>query len=159
MISYRDYQPTSYDRKGAFLPERQDWLVLPLTRTRDDGQPLTESNFAAALEILGGESDTVEVHRFGHWGPGWYEIILVHPSRENEARKIEESMENYPCLNEEDFCEREFEAINETWENMSTRDRMTSLSRAGASIFAARRDSPWNIETRAGDWPYTLIQP
>ena len=48
MTRYADYAPTPYDRRGAFLPERQDWIVAPVGRNRDSG--VTEnSNFAVAL--------------------------------------------------------------------------------------------------------------
>jgi len=37
MTTYSDYAPTPYDRSGAFLPERQDWMVAPVSRNRDSG--------------------------------------------------------------------------------------------------------------------------
>lgn len=77
---------------------RENWIVAPVSRNRDSG-PLDESNFASALELLGGESESCEVHRFGHWGPGWYEIIIVHPSRAREIDDLESSLESYPVLN------------------------------------------------------------
>lgn len=81
MQTYAEFRPTAFDRRGAFLDDdRRAWYVLPVTRTRDSGT-FDQSNFETALRILGGESETCEVHRFGHWGPGWFEIILVHPER------------------------------------------------------------------------------
>jgi len=65
MQTYSQYAPTGFDRSRAFLSDRQAWLVVPVSRNRDSNT-LAESNFDAALEMLGGESDTVEVHRFGH---------------------------------------------------------------------------------------------
>jgi len=48
MQTYRDFRPTGFDSRGAFLDaDRQDWLVVPVGRNRDSG-PLDESNFAAA---------------------------------------------------------------------------------------------------------------
>ena len=78
MESYGEFRPTAFDPKGLGLQEQQDWMVLPTYQTRDS-EHLTKSNFEAALEMLGGEGDDVEVHRFGHWGPGWFEIIIVRP--------------------------------------------------------------------------------
>lgn len=101
--------------------DRNNWLLAPVSRTRDSG-PLDDSNFETALEILGGESDTVEVHRFGHWAVGWLENILVHPSREKEVEDIEASLENYPVLNEEDLSRREYEAMQEDWDSWAWRD-------------------------------------
>jgi hypothetical protein len=118
VITYKDWAPTQFDRKGAYLREQQDWFVVGLIQTRDSG-PLDQSNFAAALKLLGGESETVNVCRFGHWGPGWFEIILVAPG--SDAVKIAEGIEtrlaDYPVLDEEDHSRREQEAADETWRN------------------------------------------
>jgi hypothetical protein len=114
MKPYKDWSPTYNDTKGLGCDDRQDWLVLGVMRTRDSG-PLDESNFASALKSLGGESDTIEVHRFGHWGPGWFEIILLHPSRERDGDEIEGALADYPVLDDSDHSEREQEAANETW--------------------------------------------
>jgi len=79
MQTYSEYAPTSFDHKGLLLPDRQDWLVL-IGRNRDS-ECLVNSNFDCALAQLGGESDHVEVHNFGHWACGWLEIIIVKPDR------------------------------------------------------------------------------
>lgn len=114
--TYSEFAPTCFDSKGAFLPDRQDWLVVPVGRNRDS-EPLDESNFEAALAMLGGESNSVEVHRFEHWGPGWFEIILVNPKHAAMVAFIADKLENYPVLNEDDLSEREFEAATESWDN------------------------------------------
>lgn len=195
MGKYKDFSPTGLDSMGLGLPNRQDWLVAPVVRTRDSG-PLEESNFEVALEILKGESQTwgvqkdpkpprffsrflalvksscaktwqllsrklgepktekgfranldapsqtVEVHRFGHWGPGWFEIILVHPSREKEVEDIERSLEDYPVLDDEDFSAKEYEAACDYWEACSLREKIQLCAKFGASIFSARQDTP-----------------
>jgi len=139
--TYSEYSPTPFDRSGACLDDdRQDWLVLPVCRTRDSG-PLDDSNVDAALSMLGGESDTVELHRFGHWGPGWFEIVLCHPFMRAMAEEVDSKLENYPVLDEEDFSQREWDLVAERWENMSVRDRIHALGRFDLSIFAARRDT------------------
>jgi len=118
MDTYKNWRPTAYDRGGAFLRERQAWLVVPTIHTRDS-DTLEESNFATALALLGGESKTVEVHRFGHWGPGWCEIILVaHGSPQAEvAKNIERQLEQYPVLDDDDYGNREYEEYLETAES------------------------------------------
>ena len=103
---YKDFRPTQFDSAGLALDSQQDWLVLTVTRTRDS-EALEQSNFRTALEILGGESDTCEVHRFGHWGPGWFEIILLHPDRAQEADEIEGALAHYPILSDDDHSELE----------------------------------------------------
>jgi|15BtaG_2_1085339.scaffolds.fasta_scaffold18212_1 hypothetical protein len=149
MQTYKDFAPTPFDSSGAFLPDRADWFVAPVSRTRDTG-PLTESNFETALDTLGGESDNVEVHRFGHWGPGWFEIVLIHPTAEKSKHvkyadigdEIERGLENYPVLDESDFSERETEAVDDYWTYMSLAERVDFLRDNNSSIFAARCDYP-----------------
>lgn len=159
MIPYRKFAPTGFDTAGLNRhdmgtdedPDRSEWLVAPVSRTRDSG-PLAESNFAAFLGIVGGESDDIEVHRFGHWGPGWFEIILVRPGTEaeREAERAEASLGDYPVLDEMDYSARECEAKEETWRWTSLRGRVKMIGEArarcerwnmpGPSVFAARRD-------------------
>lgn len=114
VTAYKDWAPSAHDCKGLNLPDQQDWLVLPTTRNRDSG-PLDMSNFIAALAELGYESDTVEVHRFGHWACGWFEIILAAPSRRAEVEALAERLDNYPVLDEDDLGQRELDAAWESW--------------------------------------------
>lgn len=141
MTRYKDYAPTGMDARGL-NGERHgiaEWFVLPVMRSPDSGIA-DESNFDAALRELGGESDTVQVHRFGHWGCGWYELILVHPDRESAGEEIEASLENYPILDEHDHSEREWATKAEYWERASIRERVELCQRARCSVFAARHD-------------------
>jgi len=106
-------------------------------RTRDSGC-LEESNFQTLLKRLRGlssdgedERETFEVHRFSHWGPGWFEIILIDPS-DAEAVKLgtdaEDSLEGYPILDEFDFSERETEEANRVWsECYSDKERIAYI--------------------------------
>lgn len=125
MIQYKEFRPSAHDSAGLGLPDRQKWLVLPCGRNRDSGC-LDESNFAVALEHLGGESDDVEVHRFGHWACGWFEVILVNPDSMARitANVLEERLEDYPVLDEDDLSEREQTAANETWQCYSAKERL-----------------------------------
>lgn len=131
MEKYKDHQPTCFDRKGAFIPERHEWYLVPVSRTRGSG-PLSESNFHVALEILGGErQNIVEVHRFGHWGPGWYEVIIVNAQAGKtfkKAESIESALDNYPVLDDEDFSHRETDEANEIWRSCySWEDRINYI--------------------------------
>lgn len=135
-MNYSEFSPTGFDSKGLALPDRQDWVVCPTMRNRDS-DILNESNFAAALRILGGESDTVEVHRFGHWGPGWYEIILVHPDRTAEVDDIEAGLENCPALDQDDVSEREYQDYIDSWDSFGWRDFVRELAREFRLSFEA----------------------
>ena len=152
MQTYGQYSPTPYDVTGLACHDRQTWFVAPVGRNRDSDH-LYLSNWAAALALLGDESETVEVHRFGHWACGWFEIILVAPMSiaHVEALRIESALEEYPLLDEEDHSNREFEACCEAWEAMGVGwDRIDACKRAGVSIFAARRESPYDADPGNG---------
>jgi hypothetical protein len=115
MQKYKEYAPTGFDASGLGLPDRQEWSVAPVFRTRD-ADTLMESNFEAALETFGGEGNNVELHRFGHWGSGWFEIIILRPDSPEEARgkKMEVELDDYPVLDDDDFQRREWELLSET---------------------------------------------
>lgn len=118
MQTYSKFRPTGFDAAGICLPDRQNWLVAPVSQTRDSG-PLDKSNFETALEMLGGESDTIEVHRFGHWGPGWFEIVLINPEAKELVKigdEIEGSLENYPVLDESHYSRLEHEEYIKSWD-------------------------------------------
>ena len=143
MRTYKEYSPTGFDPSGAFLPDRQSWLVAPAGQTRDSGC-LDQSNFAQFLEAVGGESETVEVHRFGYWGPGWFEIILIDPANESAVKAAEDceaALADYPILNEEDYSARQWNRAGEYWAQCSIHDRVDMLRRFHGNIFEARRDS------------------
>jgi hypothetical protein len=119
MQTYGKFQPTAFDPRGLALDDQQHWLVLPVGQNRDSG-PLDQSNFAQALEALGGESEDVEVHNFGHWACGWFEIIIVNPSNLKLvaiAEDIERALMDYPVLNDEDLSQREWEDFCESWDS------------------------------------------
>lgn len=83
-----------------------DYYVL-LSHHRDSGL-VEKSNFNSALKALNGESDTVKVVRFSHWLCGWVEMILIHESDKesiDKGNEIEESLNNYPILDEDAFSE------------------------------------------------------
>lgn len=92
----------------------QEFVVLSVYRNRDSNI-LDESNFECALDTLGGESDDVQVHRFGHWGCGWFELLLVNPNSNKieDAYKIQTALQNYPVLDESDYSDRQWELYTE----------------------------------------------
>lgn len=156
MQLYKDFSPTDFDSRGAFgLPG--DHLVPGVIQTRDSNC-LERSNFKQVGEALTEAGLEFETHRFGHWGPGWFEIYLVTPT--DEARELIEELEgrleDYPVLDEEELSSMEWEEASEAWEHMSVRNRARMLQESrdrchwlrdgwrtpgGASIFAARRDT------------------
>lgn len=138
---YTSWRPTAMDPKGLGLDDRQQWLVTPGIRSRDSGI-LEQSNFDCLLKILGGEGEHVEVHRFGHWGPGWFEIIIVDPEApEKILVALGEAvcaLGSYPILNDDDFSERESNAVLDSWELMSLGDKIDYVTKAGGCYLLAR---------------------
>lgn len=145
MQTYSQFRPTGFDCRGLGLPDQQDWLVLPISQTRDSG-PLEQSNFAIALKELGGESETVEIHRFGHWGPGWFEILLIDPKNAKAvkiAEEIESSLESYPVLDENDYSHREYEEFQVSWEFWGRNDYQKALVKKLFSDFPDGVSEDW----------------
>jgi hypothetical protein len=142
MERYKNYSPTEFDRKGIVLDDRQEWFVAPVIRTRDSGC-LENSNFECCLATLGGESDTVEVHRFGHWGPGWFEIIILDCFDRDKVlilEDIEKGLTDYPVIDDNHFSELEYNTAQDNWGNMSIRDRIYVCKKYNVSILKARHD-------------------
>jgi len=150
MQRYKEFQPTGFDAKGAFLrDEEAEWLVAPVSQTRDSGT-LTRSNFRVVLADLGGEeNEDLQVHRFGHWGPGWFEIIIVRPDSATAAKaeEWETALADYPVADESDYSELEHEDACLYWETLSIRERYEYVERdggfeRGTNIFSLRGDGP-----------------
>lgn len=116
---FADYRPTPHDRPGLGSEGQEDWRVIPVIQTRDS-EALERSNFRVALarvEALDSEGEDHQVHRFGHWGPGWFEVIVVRPTPAmlSLAGEIACSLADYPILDESDFSELESEEAWEAW--------------------------------------------
>lgn len=112
-------QTATSDHSSAFArfgEDREGGWALLLTRHRESDS-LTESNWAVALEELGGEGENVLVENLRDWAVGWVELLLVKVLGEEgtmtpEAEKamdILTRLEQYPVLDETDFCRRELE--------------------------------------------------
>lgn len=117
----------SFDNYMGEIPG--DQLLVVLTRSRDS-DCLTESNWEVALEKLGGEGESVEIHRFGHWACGWWEALTVKAGSDKEsvARDIYKSIKDYPVLDESHFSEKESEEAERVWsECYDTSDRIQYL--------------------------------
>ncbi len=114
--------PSGFDSLNNYCGEipEDKWLVV-LTRSRDSNC-LTESNWETALSELGGESDTVEIHRFGHWACGWWEALCVAQGSKHETigQDIVNRLDSYPVLDDDDLSEREILEANEVWANCYT---------------------------------------
>lgn len=129
MKRYAQWSPATNDATGLAIPDRQDWLVAPCISTRDDCC-LAESNWGILtrdVEAADEDGEDHEVHRFGYWACGWFEILLVRPDSKaaEVAAGIEERLNEYAILDEEDLCEREMLARTELWETLSLAERIS----------------------------------
>lgn len=107
-------RPDSY--AGAEWPEY--FVFLGQNR---DSDALTRSNFVRGLELIGGESDTLQVVRERHWACGWIEWIAIHESDAQALAKAEEiltALEAYPVVDEDHFSQLEWDEAAEFWGGM-----------------------------------------
>lgn len=110
--------PVSVNRESRCL-ERANWEVV-----------------SKELESLGGE-----IHRFGHWAVGWYELVLISDTAEDCLQRADywaEKLDNYPVADETVWSEMEYEEAYRYWEAMGISSRVQLCTEAGISIFAAR---------------------
>lgn len=150
-------------KTAACLPgiedDRKDWLLCA-GRSRESSI-LEDSNFVAILKHLGGESDTLEVHRFGHWAVGWIEEMLVAPSRMAEVKHVKEQLDNYPVWDEDDFGDRENSAAFESWTSFGCKefaDAMQNEFDLMESTHALLMKSPdWTLHVFENNEPYALV--
>lgn len=131
MRTYSNYAPTPLDVAGLNLEDQQDWLVAPVGINRDSG-PLDLSNWEVFQNLLPGpEGGAWEIHRFGHWACGWYEIIILRPGTpaieigEETAR----ALEYYPVLDDSDLSAREDENVCQAWDSWACEDSWTALGK------------------------------
>lgn len=122
------WRPTQFDQPGLGSDGQEDWRVLPVSRNRDSG-PLAESNFAVAQRILDDAGAEYECHRFGHWGPGWFEILVIKPDTVGltAAGSIVAALDCYPVLDDDDHSEREMSAVQANWEGWQESDFMRHI--------------------------------
>jgi len=129
--------PSGMDSLSNYMGDIPESNLLVLMTRNRDSDLLTESNWETAIKKLGGESETVEIHRFGHWACGWWESLCVVQGSKSEtvANEIFESLQDYPVLDEEDFSEREENAAQEIWEDCYTDHERIDYIRRNRSQF------------------------
>ena len=148
MRTYAEFQPTGMDPKGLGLNGRQHWLVAPCGTNRD-ADVLTRANWHALQDLLealprrkklGHDVTDWELHRFGHWGCGWFEIIIVRPRSPAQelCQSIADGLANYPVVCDSTLSDLEYREQCETWTRMRPSERRVLTDRAGLKHYAAR---------------------
>lgn len=132
---YRDHRPTQFD--GHIEIEKEGWFLAPCSQTCDS-DALARSNFTAqeeALEEVDPKGEDHKTHRFGHWGPGWYEVVVVRPGSKCEqvAKELVCALESCPVLDDTAFSELEYD---EACEAFSSYDLASEAIESGCSLTA-----------------------
>jgi len=134
--------PTGFDSDANFIGTKPSGYVIA-SRTRDSSL-LEESNFESILKDLGGESDSVDVIRHGHWACGWVKYLIV--KRDAETKLLDRCVDivrdlaDYPVYDENEYRNRQYEAICSYWEAANLRERVELCQESKVTVFAARRD-------------------
>lgn len=121
MEQLKDWNPSSWDSKANYAGDRSrfHWFVAPVILTRD-ADLLEKSNWDTACKMLDVDKQSgVEMHNFGHWACGYYDIILIHPWNKKAiaiGEDIESSLSDYPILDDDDFSRRELEDRDTQWD-------------------------------------------
>lgn len=146
MQKFKDYSPSSWDSKANYMhngPNRDHWYVAPVIKTRD-ACLLDESNWDTACKMLkADETKGCEIHNFGHWACGWYDLILIHPLRKDLiaiAEDIERSLSGYPVLSDDDYSQREHDYLDELWEHEGYEALAELMAKRLLSAYAADLD-------------------
>lgn len=98
------------------------WGPAKITRTRDE-DTLGVSNYEVSIEMFEekfgseGEENGWVIERYRHWGPGWYETIMIKLMGEDGepspqailAAEIDCALSDYPVLNDEDYSRRQYD--------------------------------------------------
>lgn len=109
LTTYANWAPTRWDTKGLNLEDRQNWLVSPISKSRDS-EAIEECNFDVMCDMLSAHDESdYEIHKFGHWACGFFEIAIVRPgsSAAEVLGEVKCKLENYPILNEHKLYEYE----------------------------------------------------
>jgi hypothetical protein len=127
----------SLDNFAGELPDAN--LLVVMGRSRDSDL-LTESNWHCALEALGGESEMVEIIRYGHWAVGWVETLVVRACSKAHviAQELCDALESYPVLDDEDFSRRESEEADRVWSDCYDEAERIAYIREHADEFEPR---------------------
>ncbi len=139
MKTYAQFKPTGFDVKGLNADTVGGDNLVFLSQNRDS-DALERSNFRVACNLLQAtDPDGLdhEVHRFGHWACGWFEIIVVSPGTpaEKKADELGASLNEYPVLDESDFSKEEEEEASLTWANCYSRAERIEYIREHRSQF------------------------
>ena len=90
-------------------------------------------------------SDWMYVWSAGHWAVGWVEYLMIRNDAPQElVEKADEIYHylkhDYPIWNDEDYWERQDNAIYQFWKDCTIEERMDYCRKTQDSIFSARHE-------------------
>lgn len=174
MYEVSDAEMLHYAKKALEYPDNYagDGILYvthgaTLMRHRDS-DVLQESNYAVALRVLKAVRDTgtddltpdVYEQRASHWAVGWVDTIGVRvydaagefTPAWREACTLRGSLEDYPVLDDEDYSERERDAVEADWPDYWRRMRPDTLAELDET---AVLDACTEFHSGCGEGPYT----
>lgn len=135
MTTLRD----EHSRDAVYFGDRPDWLIAYAQHR--DSDTITRTNWAAFIDALGGESDTVAIERSSHWAVGWVEYLVINPDDTEKvkiAEELRERIETYPVLDEFALSALEHEEYQDSWRDYGASDFVRSLVKEFGLSDAAR---------------------
>lgn len=146
--------PTAFDSAANYGGDDMGaTYVAPVSINRDTADALTLSNWRVVTDDLEPlcEHDESGIHRFGHWGCGWYELFLIH---ESDVKALEAadawaaSLADYCVADEGALSEVEHEAECEAWDNWAASDWRDAVEKRLKELAAppADADCYWSDE-------------
>lgn len=133
LTKYGKYNPTCWDSRSNYMgnTSQDHWYVAPVIKTRD-ASILELSNFEYAENVLkAGKTPGCVINGYGHWACGHYDLILIHPWRHDLlelAQEMQYTLEDYPLLDEDDFCQKEYEETERLWDSYGYEDLSKELA-------------------------------
>lgn len=133
-------RPSAYDSLDNYVGETEFPEFYVVVCQNRDSDCLARSNFRSALKLLGGESSSVVIHRFGHWACGWWEALCVLKDTPTYliAELLEEDLEDYPVVDDEDFSNLEQEEADYIWKNCYNNEQRITYMRTHKSEIEPR---------------------
>lgn len=111
---FGDSRPTQFDRRhGSFAAadDHANWFVV--AGQNRDSKALEKSNFECITDSLKAiDEECYVIHSFGHWGCGWYEVLVVDPNNKaacDEAERILAALADYPCVDDQHYSAKQCE--------------------------------------------------
>jgi hypothetical protein len=131
-MKYSGFKPTGFDNHIQ-IEDRENWHIMPISINRDTESCITLSNWQVCQDMMNKANIEYEVHNFGHWACGWFEILLVSPDSQDFVEEIENLLSEYPILNEEHHSQLETERDDQAWESYGYRDFISEYDNASSN--------------------------